>query len=1245
MLSGFTLFTGLLPIIGYSALLNLPQTPLILGTPVTPNVFFQLDDSGSMDWEFMMKPYWVACAYDRNDGGTSSGQCGFYSYNDAQMYAYGNNGYRYFSYLNNNNDNVYKQRCASSEYNSMADCAPSVTSEWRAYSSDLNLMYYSPDDTYYPWQGPCSSTSDCTDASFKAAYSNPVVGSSGYSVVTNLSGMKYEVWIDDKGYLGAKPARGASVNVTTGANDTMDLWDSHVTIVLNDTNAKIYTVTYAPNNSSINATTTLVATLTGSACYDVLGPSALVRDIFTNNGSYSRTGGQGCLTLDQAEQNFANWYQYHRRRWLSAKNAITEIIGKYPDFRYGFNTINNTDSVFIQLPPAGTTNLLSYNNTLVSQLLAFPLSAQGTPLRSALERVGKYYANQLSGMSNPITMSCQQNYTILLTDGFWNDGVPSSTIGDVDGDGYSQTLADVARYYYKTDLSTLPNLVVPNSWDPATWQHMVTYTIGFGITGNLTAGDDGWPTPALKVNSNWGDPYASDAGKADDLWHAAFNSAGFFLGAQNPTKATSGLDLFLNNITQRGGSSTPVAQNSNLLTSDSQIYQASYNTNGWYGDLLAYSINTQGVLSTTPNWSAGCLLTGGICQQPVGTNPVIAPTNRVIITRDWAGTNTGIAFRFPTNYTTNKTATNMIAFMTNAPNPVSTTTSAKITANQAYGQALVNYLRGDRSQEMQNNGANKWRDRYSILGDNINSAPLYLGPPNRNYPDNTEALPYSTFKKNNASRTPLVFVGANDGMLHAFNAATGNELLAYIPGDKALYTNLSNLTKPTYTHNFFVDGDLATGDVYTNNAWRSIVVGSLGNGGETVYALDVTNPTQFLESKASSLYLWEFSNADDGDMGFAQGTPIITKVRSGSATKWAVIINNGYNSTSGGTGNGKASLFILFIDQAGLGKWTIDKSYIKIQVGNGTIATPLGLGAAYPVDINKDYVTDYVYAGDQAGNMYRFDLTNTDPTKWKNNTKVLFSAAQTVAGDQPITGAPIVGPHPLGLNYGVMVYFGTGKFLEPIDNNSVGQTTQAFYGIWDKLSTSGTGTVPKSALLQQQILGTVTSTTGSYRGISQNTISWSGTGQNLGWYINLLEMGTTNNFGERVYTQPILRNNNVIFTTLLPSSDPCAYGGSGWLMELNAANGGSPNKTPFDVNNDNTFSVDDYITINKGGKNYTQAPGGFLSNQGTITSPAIFLAPDKSKEYKVISGSLGLRSITENTEASSSNRQSWRQLY
>ena len=543
------------------------------------------------------------------------------------------------------------------------------------------------------------------------------------------------------------------------------------------------------------------------------------------------------------------------------------------------------------------------------------------------------------------------------------------------------------------------------------------------------------------------------------------------------------------------------------------------------------------------------------------------------------------------------------------------------------GSARLDYLRGASTNE--GTGLN-FRSRvcYDIngvalatcpanvgkLGDIIDSSATYVGKPSFDYQNALETPTYNSFRTGSAaSRTPMVYVGANDGMLHGFRADTGLEKIAYVPN--LVYTNdatnnLSLLTWQSYTHRYYVDGTPTIGDVFYNGAWRTVLVGGLRKGGRGYYALDVTDPASLIETNAN-IARWEFTDPDQG-YSFSQAT--IAKVASSTGTgtpqgKWVAIFGNGYNNT----GTGHAVLFVVDIETGAL----IRKIDTAISGGGGSVAVPNGLATPAVVDINDDNVADYVYAGDLEGKMWRFDIRSNDPTNWGLATNVtnLFTARDAATNNvQPITEKPSVGFHPYGFG-GLMVYFGTGKYLESSDNTTIGTPqTQTFYGIYDRGVTARQGqasaqeTVPRSALLGQTISTNVTVGGFNTRGISNNPITYrlSQTAlpsTYLGWYVDL----PTN--GEKQVTDPVLREGRIIFTTLIPSTDPCTPGGTGWLMELNTENGGRIADT-FDLTGDGLFTGGDRITV---GGQETGAAGIQSTSGGAMSSPIVLASPPANR--------------------------------
>ena len=1241
-----------LPATSHADELDLATTPLFLGSTVKPNVFFEVDDSGSMDWEIMTPVHWHPCSYDPDiTGSFSSSNCGF-EITNGLMRAYSNGGWRYIDYMYRNSDNDYSDDCSSSSSNSEQVC-DSSESDWRILSSDLNVIYYNPDLTHVPWDGPCEGTDTaCSTSSFTAARSNPRDGTSGHGVTRNLAGFEYAVWADDRGYTGSRPTRGTNINATDSANSEVDLWDKHIRFVVNTNSVQVYETVYSPTTMGLNPTETLEATLTGSGCFNVLGSQSATRAVAGGTGSYADTDSDSCRTLSSVQENVANWYSYDRRRSFVTKGAISAVIQSAPHYRYGLSVINLHTTLFTEVPASEENVYTAHNAQLLANLYSFNWPAAGTPLRQGLENAGKYYSGELAGKADPITAACQQNFAILLTDGFWNGDNPASVISDSDGDGVSRTVADVAHYYYENDISTLENIVAPNAFDDATHQHMVTFTVAFGVTGDLEDTDaDGWPNPALSESSSWGNPYYSNAHKINDLWHAAYNSRGTYVGAQTPQAVNETLSAALANISNRVSSATTVAQNSTTLQTDSQVYQARFDSSDWHGQLLAFSIDSEGDISATPLWNANCVLTGGTCSSPVGTHTGIVPTDRVVITNGWDQSGTAIPFRFPSDISTVLDASGELPvrlqqLLNDAPYSVSTTDTTEQAANWAYGADLVNYLRGERSQEIQNalsDESNTFRNRVGILGDIIHSDPVYVAEPTRWYPDSFDSAPYSAFQATHANRQGMVYTGGNDGMLHAFSADNGAELMAYVPGFRENALGMSTLSGSPYLHQYLVDGSPTVADVVTDSSWKTVLVSGMRSGAQGVFGLDISDPTGFSEANAGNLLMFEFSDEDDPDLGYTHAQVAIAKVNTGSGTAWAAIFGNGYNNSSAdgyASTSGQGGLFVVLLDHAG-NTWTEGSDYFKVMVPSGSVASPNGIGTVYPIDIDGDFVTDYVYGGDLNGNMWRFSMTGA-PSEWTSDA--LF---QTPAG-QSITAAPIVGVHPDGLTEGVMVYFGSGKYLEPTDNSAIDQPTHSFYGIWDPLD--GTE-VLYSNLLQQSIVdeqSQMFDTSGS--GVADTLINGRRTTQALidwethqGWTM-VLSSPDNGNQGERQVTRPLLRNNAVIFTTLIPSGSVCAFGGESWIMELDAASGAALMHSPFDFNNNNAFDEGDKITFTYQQTTELAPASGYQSEVGITATPAVFVAASKRSEVKVISGSAGLGSFAEGPVNTTVGRQSWRQV-
>ncbi|CAK0772559.1 type IV pilus assembly protein PilY1 [Gammaproteobacteria bacterium] len=1136
-----------------------------------------------------------------------------------------------FKYVFRTGDDLYTSTCIGGGNGATAEDCTAIRpwdTDWRMLSASENVTYYNPSVVYTPWPG-------LSNASFTGALSNPQIGQAGASLSRNLSGFMYEVAVDDSGFSGLRPKRGTVSNRTTGANGLVDLWDSHTR--------------YTVNTSSVDVTSSVFQPITTPGVDpsvvttgDVkLNPTVTTSTLSSSTTCYSALGGGtvSCRTIAQAQQNIANWYQYYRRRSLMARGAIANVITSSPNYRYGMSVINKssgTGSLFVETPSSGTTDYTSHNSTMLASLYDFVWASNSTPLRVGLDQVGKYFRGTLTGHTTnpPMTSACQQNFTVLLTDGYWNETTAPSGIGDADADTRSVTLADVARYYYITDLSTtLANTVPTTTFDTATWQHMVTFGVAFGLQGSLVDTDgDGWPNPLLAESGDWGNPLSSTCTSSngecperiDDLWHAGYNSRGGFASASNPEEVQAALSDALHSIAGRTATAASISTNSTRLDTGTLIYQAQFNSADWTGRLLAYKLNSDGSIYD-PNHNGNIIEDAAWDTNASGSIP--SSSSRNVYT--WNAT-TGVVF--DVSHWNNLSASQQSALQN----------GGSVTA----GQNRLDWIRGDQSLE-QPNGS--FRARTYLLGDLVNSNPAFVSATNFGYDNLPAGTPgqssYSSFVNTSQSRTKMLYAGANDGLLHGFNATTGVEKFAFFPN--SLFSNLSGsntLTDSGYSHKYFIDGSPQAGDAYflsppigngvatDPNNWRTVLVGSLGAGGKSIFALDVTTPDSFSQSKI----LWEFS--DSADLGYTIGQfiqPSIGRTQDGS---WVVIFGNGYAST-----NNHAILYVVNLITGALLK--------KIDTGAGSAGSPNGL--AGPVLVSDDYRTiKYVYAGDMLGNLWKFDLSSSTTSNWgvafKNVTtaKPLFQAHYYSASPltdvvQPITAPPEVGSHPNG---GYMVFFGTGKYFETGDHTTT--AVQSLYGIWDKddgttactqASDSCVFPTNRSTLQVQTILAEPSSNGNTWRVVSQNTIDWA---SKRGWYLDLLQPPSATAKGERVVNVPILNNSRALFTTLLPSLDPCAGGGSSWIMEVDMLSGGRTSSSLFDVNQDGLFNSSDFVTAT--GVGTVAATGLYSGSVGIINTPSIISAGEV--EYMIAGGSSGSILNVRKQGNLSSGRQSWRQL-
>ena len=679
----------------------------------------------------------------------------------------------------------------------------------------------------------------------------------------------------------------------------------------------------------------------------------------------------------------------------------------------------------------------------------------------------------------------------------------------------------------------------------------------------------------------------------------------YYLAGEASKMVSSLKEAFSNVSSELQSSSAAVAANSTRLDTDTAVFQAAFNSSRWSGEIAAFKINSDGSVATTPEWYAGDILNSlNHSARNIFTNgPFVVQGDGAYLAE------TGREFLWSELETSQQ---NLIR--EKGDSTLVTTT---------VGQNRLNYLRGDRTYEQtEDDQSLPFRRRDSVLGDIVNSNPQFADQANFEFDvlaNNAEfnITSYSSFLSSISDRPPVVYVGSNDGMFHAFNAEltgadAGKELFAYVPTEviKGLY----KLTRPDYSHQYYVDGTVRVSDAFINGSWATVAVGTTGAGGKSVFALDVTDPENF----AASDVLWEFSHPDMGYTVYQSNTVPLPNGEFG------VVVTSGYQDTP----TTPSYVWILNVE---------DGSIIKEFELEGT-----GLGAPQVVDLGQDRIVDRMYVGDSDGNLWRLDLEGNNPTHWDAPNSLKSGNVINPLFEEP-DGRPITAQLSSAYNEDGdhMVFFGTGSFMR-VGENIVASPPPLdyFYGIVD----GGNPITTRNNLLEQAIIdqGAWGSTTTGYRVVSDNSMA----STDQGWYLPLVwgaGNGGPGPLGERVVTRAIARGDRVIFATLIPDEDPCAYGGDSWLMEVSLEDGGRLDYTVFDYNKDEEFDTQDYINIGTP-ENPIMVPGsGINEGIGIFNTPAVITGVGKD-EVKVISGSTG--ELISIPEAGSQNRgrQAWEQL-
>lgn len=857
-----------------------------------------------------------------------------------------------------------------------------------------------------------------------------------------------------------------------------------------------------------------------------------------------------------AIRNFANWYSYYGNRNRSMIASMTHSMAGINNMRVGYFLINQHANRANPVTNPGHRVQMHDMATalgrsgLYAQMLALPASG-GTPNRQAVESMGQQFLRTDAGA--PVQLACQKNAGMLFTDGYSNNGGPNG-IGNVDGplgfpfaDGHANTLADIATQYYLTNLRPgLPTGRVPvpsacSAPNPPPWLdcnanlHMNFYGITLGATGaawGVTHTDfmEGYTSPPA-----WPPRTDNQPNAVDDIWHAAVNTRGEYINAYTPDDVTDAMRRILAAVGAGSSPSGTLALTGTRISTRSLTVQPSYEVRNegtdWFSKMSAYRIVLDPVTRTVSEneiWEASDRLS------------TLAATTRS--SQTWFGTATG-AMQFNGGNVS-------LPMLCNNPRPgMSRCTAAQLSALGVTAGDAVDFLLGDGSREVDQPGGTL-RARTTVLGDIVNSPPV-VSAPTDDYGYRSLPAPYGSsydaYMTSKQALPAMVYVGANDGMLHAFHGGIdyqgttipgqgGRQRFAFIP--RTVLGHMGNLLFPydpadggdqKFDHRYYVDGPISVSDAYYGGGWKTVLVGSTGAGGRGVFGLNVTNPGSF---NATSK-LWEIDDQHPtatvrDNIGHVLGKPVIVPVKNGAVVEWKAIFGNGYNSN-----NGRAVLYIVDIATGSV------RMIQAVEPGAPPVGSN-GLGNIIVMDRwggptqtirARDGFADTVYAADQKGAIWRFDLRSAAASI---DTPV-FTTNEHIEGGQrfrqPILGG-LTATAARGGN--VMLMFGTGSFS--FVNDAADSSLQGLYGVLDTgLST----TLTAASLSTLQIASTVDGV---------RTINTVSTGS-YGWTLPLPA-------GERMVGNPRVASGVVFFPTYSPSvADGCSTAGFNWLYGLNTRTG------------------------------------------------------------------------------------------
>lgn len=962
--------------------------------------------------------------------------------------------------------------------------------------------------------------------------------------------------------------------------------------------------------------------------------------------------------------NFANWYAYYRVRSFAARAGISRAFASLGEgIRVGYGSVNggltSVDGKAVYGVSQGVRPFSGEARKAFYDWMFSSRSSGNTALRRALNGVGSYYENASAsgpwsttpGEGGGELLSCRKSFAVMMTDGYWNDatasgaardnndGTPGTTITGPDGerfsyeprspfaDGNRDTLADVAMYYWKRDLlPALENRVPVSPQNPAFWQHMVTYAVGFGVDGTVDA-DAAFAAISSGREIHWPNPVgaADDSPfKTDDLLHAAVNSRGGYFSAADADELALALRSALARIQTQNTSATQIAVSGAYVDGGSRVFQARYDSGSWAGQLLAYHVYNYDDLAAgaIPEGSA----VGEVSPVPLwdAAQQLPAPGQRRILSWD-PELRRGVEFSADEDAGLSAA---QLRRLYDGGAGIDDGGEDEDAAASARRRALIDYLRGVRSDEVAaGETGGGFRARVSVLGDIVHSDPVFVGSADfghaaATHPQLRDKRAAYVARRASAAfreRPQMVYAGANDGMLHAFDARSGRERFAFVPN--AVIDHLQLLADPLYMHRYYVDGPAAVSDAWLGGSWKTVLVGSTGAGGRSYFALDVENPRDSAEggSIRPAQVLWE---VEDADLGYSIGQAAIGMTESGH---WVAIFGNGYNSEQQ-----RAMLFVVDLASG--------EVLARLDTGAGSAEAPNGLATPVAIDSDGNGAIDLVYAGDLHGAMWKFDFTGAQAGAWQLalGGEPLFRATDADGRPQPITSRPQVARHPS--RGGLLVAFGSGQFFERGD--AARQDVNSFYGVLDLCGRDGNAcprALSRAALQEQRILVERAERFGELswqiRVISDETVD----ADQYGYFLDLVSPRNGAE-GERIVSQPLIWNDRLIYTTMIPSADPCRFGGTSWVMEVDPFHGGRLPFSVFDLDEDGRYDQADFVElIDDQGRRELVAVSGRRTRSGITRTPGVI------EGQKYISSATGeAPEILRQFQLD--GRQSWRQL-